>query len=240
MAKSPVYNKILLKLSGEALQSHQSEIDEAKLALIAEEVKAVVECGVRVALVIGAGNILRGANFAKNMIKRISSDYMGMLATVINGLALREVLLHYKISTSIYSAIAVNSIVEQYNFVTAQESLNSGKVLILTGGTGNPLVTTDSAAALRGVELGVDLVIKATKVDAVYSDDPLKNSMANPYTTITFDEVLQQNLKIMDANAILLCREHNLAIKVCNMHECGVLRKVVTGENVGTLITNRR
>lgn len=234
---SPVYERILLKLSGEALQGdHLFGIDAGKLSRIAQEVASVTQMGVQVALVVGAGNLIRGADFCAAGFDRVSADQMGMMATVINGLALREALEKKNIPVAVTSAFGVPSIADQYDRAKVRTMLNEGKVVILAGGTGNPLVTTDSAAALRGIEVGVDIVLKATKVEGVFNDDPIKNPNAERYSRLSYDEVISQRLGVMDLTAILLCQEQGLPLRVFNMNKPGALKKIVLGEDVGTLI----
>lgn len=234
---SPVYERILLKLSGEALQGdHLFGIDAGKLSRIAQEVASVTQMGVQVALVVGAGNLIRGADFCAAGFDRVSADQMGMMATVINGLALRDALEKKSIPVAVTSAFGVPSIADQYDRAKVRTMLNEGKVVILAGGTGNPLVTTDSAAALRGIEVGVDIVLKATKVEGVFNDDPIKNPNAERYSRLSYDEVIAQRLGVMDLTAILLCQEQGLPLRVFNMNKPGALKKIVLGEDVGTLI----
>jgi uridylate kinase len=233
----PVYKRILLKLSGEALQGdHLFGINASKLTRVSQELASVVKLGVQVALVIGGGNLIRGAELCATGLDRVTADQMGMLATVINGLALLDALERKGIPTTVMSAIAIPGLVEFYDRHTAKAELENGRVLVFVAGTGNPLVTTDSAAALRGIEIGADIVIKATKVDGVFAADPIKNPKAERYDQMTYDEVLEQRLGVMDLNAILLCREHGLPLRVFNMNKQGALQGIVTGENVGTLI----
>lgn len=233
------YRRILLKLSGEALQGdHLFGIDASKLARISQEIHSVAELGVQVALVIGGGNIIRGVDLYSSGFDRIAADQMGMLATVINGLALREAFKKKNLHVAVMSAIAVPGLTEMYDRYAAEDHLTAGKIVVFVGGTGNPLVTTDSAAALRGVEIGANIVIKATKVDGVYAADPIKNPKAERYTKLTYDEVLEQRLGVMDLNAILLCRDNALPLRVFNMNKQGVLKRIVQGEDVGTLISS--
>ncbi len=233
----PIYQRILLKLSGEALQGdHLFGINANKLTRISQEVASVVQAGVQVGLVIGGGNLIRGAELCATGIDRVTADQMGMLATVINGLALLDAFERQGVSATIMSAIAVPGLVEFYDRRKAREELEKGKVVVFVAGTGNPLVTTDSAAALRGIEIGADIVMKATKVDGVFAADPIKNPKAERYEKLLYDEVLEQRLGVMDLNAILLCREHNLPIRVFNMNKQGSLARIVVGENIGTLI----
>lgn len=236
----PVYRRILLKLSGEALQGdHLFGIDAGKLARIAQEVLSVTQLGVQVALVVGAGNLIRGADLCAAGFDRISADQMGMLATIINGIALQDAIANKSIPVSLMSAFGVPSIAEQSDRSKAREYLQSGHVVIFAAGTGNPLVTTDSAAALRGIEVGADIVIKATKVEGVYDEDPIKNPKAERFHTLTYDEVITKRLRVMDLTAILLCQDHGLPIRVFNMNKQGALKRIVMGEDVGTLIQDK-
>jgi uridylate kinase len=186
--------------------------------------------------VIGGGNLIRGSELCATGLERVTADQMGMLATVINGLALLDAFDRKGIPATIMSAIAVPGLVEFYDRRKAREELSKGKVVVFVGGTGNPLVTTDSAAALRGIEIGADIVMKATKVDGVFAADPIKNPKAERYEKLLYDEVLEQRLGVMDLNAILLCREHTLPIRVFNMSKQGALARIIVGENIGTLI----
>jgi uridylate kinase len=233
----PIYQRILLKLSGEALQGdNQVGIDANKLTSISHEIAAVVQAGVQVGLVVGGGNLIRGADLCATGFERVTADHMGMLATIINGLALVDALDRQGVPANIMSAIGVPGLAETYDRRKAREQLAEGKVVVFVGGTGNPLVTTDSAAALRGIEIGADIVMKATKVDGVFAADPIKNPKAERYDHLLYDEVLEQRLGVMDLNSILLCREHDLPIRVFNMSKQGALARIVMGENIGTLI----
>jgi len=233
----PIYNRILLKLSGEALQGdHLFGIDASKLSRIAQEIAGATQLGVQVALVVGGGNLIRGADLCAAGFDRITADQMGMLATITNGLALRDALEKESIPAALMSALTVPSIAEQYDRSKAREKLEQGKVVILAAGTGNPLVTTDSAAALRGIEIGVDIVLKATKVEGVYNDDPIKNPKAERYHHLNYEEVISKRLGVMDLTAILLCQDHSLPLRVFNMNKQGALKRIVLGEDVGTLI----
>ena len=233
----PVYRRILLKLSGEALQGDPVVgIDPAKLARVGAEIKSIVDLGVEVAMVIGGGNLVRGSEYCLSGMDRITADQMGMLATVINGLALSDALDKQSVPVKVMSAIAVPGLVEFYNRRAAKQALQEGHVVIFSGGTGNPLVTTDSAAALRGIEVGVDIILKATKVDGVFASDPIKNPKAERYISLTYDEMLEQRLGVMDLHAVLLCRENALPLRVFNMNKQGALQRIVMGEDVGTLI----
>lgn len=233
----PIYKRILLKLSGEALQGdHLFGIDASKLARIAQEVGGALQLGVQIALVVGGGNLIRGADLCAADFDRISADQMGMLATVINGIALHDALMRKGIPVSLMSAFAVPTIAEQYDRAKAQEKLEQGRVVILTAGTGNPLVTTDSAAALRGIEIGADIVLKATKVEGVFDDDPIKNPKAERYQSLSYEDVIAKRLGVMDLTAILLCQDHGLPLRVFNMNKPGALRNIMLGEDIGTLI----
>lgn len=234
---APIYKRILLKLSGEALQGdHLFGIDANKSARIAQEIAGVTQLGVQVALVIGAGNLIRGADLCAAGFDRIAADQMGMLATAINGLALRDALERKSIPVVLMSAFGIPSIADQYDRYKAQEELQQGKVVILSGGTGNPLVTTDSAAALRGIEIGADIVLKATKVEGVFDDDPIKNPKAERYQHLSYDEVISKRLGVMDLTAILLCQDRGLPLRVFNMNKQGALKRIMLGEDIGTLI----
>ncbi len=238
LSTKPIYKRILLKLSGEALQGdHLFGIDANKLARIAQEVAGAMELGVQVALVIGGGNLIRGADLCAASLDRIAADQMGMLATVINGIALRDAFVRKSIPVTLMSAVAVASMAEQYDRSKAQEILSQGKVVIFSAGTGNPLVTTDSAAALRGIEIGADIVLKATKVEGVFNDDPIKNPKAERYQQLSYDEVIAKRLGVMDLTAILLCQDHNLPLRVFNMNKQGALKRIMLGEDIGTLIS---
>lgn len=237
ISAKPIYRRVLLKLSGEALQGdHLFGIDATKLTRIAHEIGGATELGVQVALVIGGGNLIRGADLAAAGFDRISADQMGMLATVINGLALRDALEKKHIPATLLSAFGVTGIAEQYERYKAQEILDQGRVVIFSAGTGNPLVTTDSAAALRGIEIGADIVLKATKVEGVFDADPIKNPEAERYQHLSYDEVVARRLGVMDLTAILLCQDHGLPLRVFNMNKPGALRRIMLGEDIGTMI----
>lgn len=232
-----MFQRIILKLSGEALQSEDSfGIDPKKLARLGKEIADVTTSGVQVGIVVGGGNIIRGSQLFTHGFDRITADQMGMLATVINGLAIRDALVRQSISVLVSSAISIPGLVDHFDRNKAKRALQQGTVVIFVGGTGNPLVTTDSAAALRGIEVGADLIIKATKVDGVFAADPMKEANAKRYTRLTYDEVLKQQLGVMDLNAILLCKEHALPLRVCNMSEPGILQRIIKGDEIGTLI----
>ncbi|MBP6978558.1 MAG: UMP kinase [Bacteroidales bacterium] len=231
------YRRILLKLSGESLQGNQSEIiDSERLGLFAREIKSVAEKGVQVAIVIGGGNIFRGLKGTGQGIHRVQGDYMGMLATLINSLALQEALEDIHIRACVFSALKIESVAEKITSRRAIQALENGQVVILAGGTGNPFFTTDSAAVLRALEIGADVILKGTRVEGIYSADPEKNPDATKYTVITFDEALQKGLKIMDLTAFTLCKDNHLPLIVFNFNVPGNLLRVLMGENVGTLV----
>ncbi|ALP39579.1 uridylate kinase [Aeromonas schubertii] len=224
-------------MSGEALQGAEGfGIDPTVLDRMAQEIKELVELGVQVGLVIGGGNLFRGAGLAKAGMNRVVGDHMGMLATVMNGLAMRDALHRAYVNARLMSAISLQGICDSYTWAEAISHLRAGKVVIFSAGTGNPFFTTDSAACLRGIEIEADVVLKATKVDGVYNDDPVKNPDAVMYHELSYDEVLNQGLKVMDLAAFTLARDHDLPIRVFNMNKPGALRRVVMGEPEGTLI----
>ncbi|WP_028117289.1 UMP kinase [Ferrimonas senticii] len=234
----PAFRRILLKLSGEALMGNEGfGIDPKVLDRMAEEIKELVELGVQVGLVIGGGNLFRGEGLAKAGMNRVVGDHMGMLATVMNGLAMRDALHRAYVNARLMSAIPLNGVCDNYQWAEAISLLKSGRVVIFSAGTGNPFFTTDSAACLRGIEIEADIVLKATKVDGVYTDDPVKNPDAVKYDKLSYNEVLDKELKVMDLSAFTLARDHQLPIKVFNMNEAGALRRVVMGEAIGTLIS---
>lgn len=236
-SQQPVYKRVLLKLSGEALQGDEGfGIEPEKLVQVAAEITRITQLGVQVALVIGAGNLMRGEHFTDAELDRVTADQMGMLATVMNALALRDALQRKSIPVKVMSALAVSGVVDCFNRQHALDALNQGQVVIFAGGTGNPLVTTDSAGALRGIEIKADLLIKATKVDGVFSADPIKNPNAIYYPNLTYDEVIERRLGVMDLNAILLCQKYGLALRVLNMNKPDALLQTVLGESVGTLV----
>src|SRR3990167_3024436 len=233
----PIYKRILLKLSGEALQGdHLFGIDANKLSRISQEIAQVVKLGVQVAIVIGGGNLIRGSDLCTTGLDRVAADQMGMLATMINGLALRDALERKNLMVSLMSALGVPGIVDTYDYTAARKKLKKGKVLIFVGGTGNPLVTTDSAAALRGIEINTDIILKATKVDGVYTQDPIKHPKAERYSRLTYQEILEKRLGVMDLTAILLCQDHGVPLRVFNMNKSGALQRIVMGEDIGTFI----
>lgn len=233
------YNRILLKLSGEALMGNEGfGIDPKVLDRMAQEIKQILAMGVQVGLVIGGGNLFRGEGLANAGMNRVVGDHMGMLATVMNGLAMRDALHRANVGARMMSAIPLNGVCDSYNWAEAISLLKAGKVVIFSAGTGNPFFTTDSAACLRGIEIEADAVLKATKVDGVYNEDPAKNPDAELYSTLTYHQVLEQELKVMDLAAFTLARDHNLPICVFNMNKPGCLQAVVEGQPVGTKITN--
>ncbi|MBE1277290.1 UMP kinase [Enterovibrio baiacu] len=235
----PAYQRILLKLSGEALQGKEGfGIDPAILDRMAQEIKELVELGVQVGLVIGGGNLFRGAGLAEAGMNRVVGDHMGMLATVMNGLAMRDALHRAYVNARVMSAIPLNGVCDSYNWAEAISQLRNGRVVIFSAGTGNPFFTTDSAACLRGIEIESDIVIKATKVDGVFTDDPAKNPDAVLYSHLTYQDVLEKELKVMDLAAFTLARDHKMPMRVFNMNKPGALRRVVMGEQEGTLINN--
>ncbi len=231
------YQRILLKLSGEALMGERTHgIDSAILNRLAAEIHAVTRRGVQVAMVIGAGNIMRGAGLAASGMGRVSSDLMGMLGTVINALAMQDALEQSGCPCAVLSALAMDQVCETYTARAAIAHLENGRVAILAAGTGNPYFTTDSAASLRAIEVGADLLLKATKVDGVYSADPMKDPAATRYDRISYDEALQQKLAVMDATALVLCNENRMPLRVFNVFESGHLGRIVDGEDIGTLL----
>lgn len=235
---NPAYRRILLKLSGEALQGSEGfGIDPTVLDRMAEEIKELVELGVQVGVVIGGGNLFRGAGLAKAGMNRVVGDHMGMLATVMNGLAMHDALHRAYVNARLMSAIPLNGVCDNYSWAEAIRLLRNNRVVILSAGTGNPFFTTDSAACLRGIEIEADIVLKATKVDGVFSDDPVKNPTAVLYSKLSYQDVLEKELKVMDLAAFTLARDHGLPIQVFNMNRPGTLHKVVMGEKEGTLIS---
>lgn len=233
------YKRILLKLSGEALMGErQYGIDPKRLAEYAQDIKELVEKGIEVAIVIGGGNIFRGVAGASNGIDRVQGDYMGMLATVINGLALQSALEDADVQTRLQTAIKIEAIAEPYIKRRATRHLEKGRVVIFGSGTGNPYFTTDSAAVLRAIEINADVILKGTRVDGIYSEDPEKNPNAEKYDFITFDDAIKKGLKVMDMTAFTLSQENNLPIVVFDMNKKGNLLKVVLGEQIGTKVNN--
>jgi uridylate kinase len=233
----PKYGRILLKLSGEALAGKQGYgIDPEVISTIASEVREVVQLGVQIALVIGGGNIFRGVAAASRGMDRASADYMGMLATVMNSLALQDALEQLDVKTRVQSAIEMQEVAEPYIRRRAVRHLEKGRVVIFAAGTGNPYFTTDTAASLRAMEIGAEIILKATKVDGVYSADPLKHKDAVKYATLTYLDVLKMGLQVMDATATSLCMDNNLPIVVFDLTRRGNIQRVVLGEPIGTIV----
>ena len=234
-----IYKRVLLKLSGEALLGERSYgIDPKRIAQYAKDIKTITNLGIEVAVVIGGGNIFRGVSAASNGIDRVQGDYMGMLATVINGMALQSSLEEVCVQTRLQTAIKIEAVAEPYIKRKAVRHLEKKRVVIFGGGTGNPFFTTDSAAVLRAIEINADVILKGTRVDGVYDSDPEKNKKAKKYDTISFSDVLSKNLKVMDSTAFTLSQENNLPIIVFNMNERGNLLKVIKGKEIGTKIKN--
>ena len=237
-ASQPAYRRIVLKLSGEALAGSQGYgVDPAVLVRIGAEVREVVDLGVQVAIVIGGGNIFRGLAASAGGMDRSTADYMGMLATVINALALQDALEKQSVYTRVQSAIEMNQVAEPFIRRRAIRHLEKQRVVIFAGGTGNPYFSTDTAASLRAMEIKADAILKATKVDGIYDADPLVVKDAKKFTEITYMEVLKQGLKVMDSTAISLCKDNNLPIIIFNLNNRGNIRKVVTGEKIGSLVS---
>lgn len=233
----PVYRRILLKLSGEALKGKsQFGIEAAMLDRLAKEISEIVQLGVQVAVVIGGGNLFRGAELSKVGLNRITGDYMGLLATLMNSLALRDAFESANMSTRILSAIEMSGVVDHYDRRKAIHHLQQGRVVIFAGGTGNPLVTTDSAASLRGIEISADAILKATNVDGVYTADPTKDKTAKLYSKLTYREALEKELAVMDLAAFCQCRDHNMVLRVFNINKPDALMRVILGEKEGTLV----
>jgi len=233
----PAYKRVLLKLSGEALMGDDAYgINRATIERMVADVAEVAAMGVEVAIVIGGGNIFRGVAPGAKGMDRATADYMGMLATVMNALALGDAMRHVGIVARVMSAIAIEQVVEPYVRPKALQYLEEGKVVVFAAGTGNPFFTTDTAAALRGAEISAEIVLKATKVDGVYSADPNKDPSATRYDSITFDEAISKQLQVMDATAFALCRDQKLPIKVFSIVKPGALKRVIMGEDEGTLV----
>lgn len=232
------YRRILLKLSGEALLGEEDYgIDPNMILRIAAEIAEVNRAGVQVTVVIGGGNIFRGAGLAESGIDRVTGDHMGMLATVMNALALQDALESIGTDARVMSAVSVHDVCEDYIRRRAIRHLEKGRVVVCAGGTGNPFFTTDTAAALRAIEVGADIVLKATKVDGVYSADPAKDPTASFYDNLGYDRVIEGKLGVMDANAIVLCRDQGMPIRIFNVYQEGNLMRIVKGEHIGTLVS---
>lgn len=237
------FRRLLLKLSGEALAGSPEEgnpfgIDATILNNVCNEVAGVVRAGVQLAVVVGGGNFFRGISASESGIERATADYMGMLATVMNALALQQGLKKVGIEARVQSAIPISPVSEPYVRLRALKHLNIGRVVIFAAGTGNPYFTTDTAASLRAAEINADILVKATKVDGVYDSDPVSNSNAKRYQVVSYDEVLQKRLGVMDATAIALCRDNNMDLRVLSINEPGALTRMALGEEIGTLITS--
>lgn len=234
------YKRILLKISGEAMMGDMAYgVDPSTVDFIAREIKVAVTMGVELAIVIGGGNIFRGVEASLKGIERTSADYMGMLATVINALALQNYLEKYNIPTRVQSAIEMKELAEPYIRRKAMRHLEKGRTVIFAAGTGNPYFTTDTAASLRAMEIDADVILKATKVDGIYSSDPMKDPSAKKYHTLTYIDVLKQGLSIMDSTAISLCMDNNLPIVVFNLRDKGNIRKIIEGKKIGTLVRGK-
>ncbi|MDX9740188.1 MAG: UMP kinase [Gammaproteobacteria bacterium] len=233
----PLYRRILLKLSGEALMGGDAYgVNPGVLQRVALEIKSLVDDGVQVAVVIGGGNIFRGIQLARGGMERVTGDQMGMLATVINALAIQDSLEHNGMEVRVMSAVQIHQICEDYIRRRAIRHLEKGRVVVFAAGIGNPFFTTDSAASLRGIEIGADAVLKATKVDGVYSADPARHPDAEFYPYLTYDQVLERRLDVMDATAIVLCRDNRMPLRVFNINKPGALRRVVMEGNEGTIV----
>jgi len=239
MENSPTtVSRILLKLSGEALLGELDYgIDPKVSSRIAREVRAVVDAGVQVGIVVGGGNIFRGKGLAASGIDRITGDQMGMLATVMNALGLQDALETAGVTTRVMSAISIKEVCEDFIRRRAIRHLEKGRAVIFAAGTGNPFFTTDTAASLRAIEIGADLMIKATKVDGIYTADPMTNADATHYAHISYDEVIEKKLEVMDTNAIVLCRDQSMPIRIINLNRVGELDRLIRGEDVGTLVS---
>jgi uridylate kinase len=232
------YSRILVKLSGEALMGGADYgIDPAVLKRVAGELQDIVGLGVQLAVVIGGGNIFRGAGLARAGMDRVAADHMGMLATVMNALAMQDALESLGLYARVMSAIRINEVCEDYIRRRAIRHLEKGRVVIFAAGTGNPFFTTDTAAALRAIEINAEVLLKATKVNGVYSDDPMRNPAATRYTHLTFDRVLTEKLNVMDATAIVMCRDNHLPLRVFNLNNAGDLTRIARGDEVGTSVT---
>jgi uridylate kinase len=231
--------RILVKLSGEALMGDADYgIDPAFLRRLATEIRSVQETGTEIGVVVGGGNLFRGAGLARAGMDRVTGDHMGMLATVMNSLALQDALESMNVATRVMSAVRINQVCEDYIRRRAVRHLEKGRVIIFAAGTGNPFFTTDTAASLRAIEIEADLLLKATKVDGIYDADPMLNPSAKRYDRLTYDQVLDQRLNVMDQTSIVLCRDHHLPLRVFNLNAPGALVRAATGGDVGTLVTN--
>lgn len=231
------YKRVLLKLSGEALMGDlEFGIDPVVIKRVADDVAELSASGLELGLVVGGGNIFRGVSLSAGGMDRATADYMGMLATVMNALSLQDAIERTGTDCRVMSALPINQVCEEYIRRRAIRHMEKGRVVIFAAGTGNPFFTTDSAASLRGIEVGAEVVLKATKVDGVYSSDPMKDPTATRYSRLTYDEVLERNLKVMDATAIALCRDYSMPLRIFDMHKQGALMRIIRGEDEGTLI----
>jgi len=236
-ASTPKYRRILIKVSGEALMGDGAcGIDPAVIGRLAGEVRDLTAAGIQVALVIGGGNIFRGVGLVRDGIDRVTGDHMGMLATVMNSLAIQDTLERLGAPTRVMSALKIDQVCEPYDRRRALRHLQQGRVVIFAAGTGNPFFTTDSAASLRAVEIGADLLIKATKVDGVFSSDPVKDARAVFYKRLTYNQALRENLGVMDATAMVLCRDNGLRMRVMNIYKTGALMLLIGGGEIGSLV----
>ena len=236
---NPVYRRVLLKLSGEVLAGEKGfGIDPERADYLAQEVKSIYDLGVSIGLIIGAGNIFRGLQAAGKGMDRVTGDYLGMLATVMNSIALQDALENINCNTRTLTALKVDQIAEPYIRRRALRHLEKGRIVIVSGGTGNPFFSTDTGAALRASELSAEVVLKGTKVDGLYDKDPMEHSDAVKYDTITYKEVIEKNLRVMDLTAITLCSENSLPIQIFNINSPGYLKDIVLGNNLGTLVSN--
>ena len=237
--QDPTYKRVMLKISGEALMGDQGfGLHPPTVQRIAEEVKSVHDLGVEICMVIGGGNIFRGTGLAAAGIDRVTADHMGMLATIMNSLAMQDALERVNLHARVMSALKINQVCEDYIRRRAVRHLEKGRVVIMAAGTGNPFFTTDSAASLRAIEIGAELLIKATKVDGVYSADPVRDKNAVRYESLNYDEVIAKKLGVMDTTAVVLCRDNNMPLRVLDMTKAGSLLKAAKGENEGTLVSN--
>jgi uridylate kinase len=238
---SLVYSRILLKFSGEALMGeHDFGLDAQTLQEVVNQIQSVHELGVQVGIVVGGGNVFRGAQIQGSQIKRTTGDQMGMMATVMNALALRDVIESAGMTATIMSAMPIESVAVGFNANEAKKKLQQGEVVIFAAGTGNPFFTTDTAAALRGIEIEADIVLKATKVDGIYTADPMKDASAERYQTLTYDEVIEKQLQVMDLTAFVLCREHKMPIRVFDMFKESAVKRIVEGADEGTLVSEEK
>ena len=233
---APLYRKVILKLSGEVLGSSENGIDTAFIAAVLRQIKDVMDLKASVGIVVGGGNILRGCDSGSSGLTRVTADYIGMLGTVINGLAIRDVGRREGLEVNVMSPIAVGTLAEAYHPDRAMEHLSSGRVVVFVGGTGNPFFTTDTAAAIRAAETGADALLKATKVDGVYSADPMVDSSATRFERLSFRDAMDKRLSFMDRPALSLCEDRNIPVVVFNVHEGESIKRVVLGERIGTIV----